>query len=114
MNMPFWLLMLGVVGAMGIVVSKVWLLAFNRYEDWRVRRNRETLRGVGLTPEQYMATLSPLDYQDYAEGVTQFWARRQWPERRNAILNRIGKALGPTAARDIRELKSLADRRDRY
>jgi hypothetical protein len=107
MEMPLWLQAMAATCAVVILVHRLAPSAFEAYEAWRTGRNRAALRAAGLTPEQYVSTISPTDYQSYAEAVTTFWPRRTRRARRDATLDRIGRALGPMAAREIRELKSV-------
>ena len=109
-EMPAWLQGLACVCGLSIVIAGIWPHFFRIYEDRRVARNRSRLAEIGLTPEQYMATMSPTDYQSYAEAVLHFWPRRDRHERRDAMFDRLGQRLGPRAAADIRAAKSLANR----
>ena len=111
-DMPIWMQLLVIVVGLSVVADRLWPKVFAALEQRRVARNRAELARHGLTPEQYMATLSPTDYQSYAEAVFTFWPRHTRRQRREATLDRVGTALGPTAARDIRELKAIANRRD--
>jgi hypothetical protein len=114
MDMPLWLQAIAVACVVAILVDRLGPLVFEAYEARRVVRNRAELRAAGLTPEQYVATISPSEYQSYAEAVVKFWPRRTRQDRRDAALDRIGAALGPTAAKDIRDLKAIARRLDHF
>ncbi len=109
-DMPTWLQLLAVLCVLAIIVERNWRDLWRRYEDLRVRRNRARLAEAGLTPDGYMATINPTDYQSYAEAVMKFWPRRDRHSQRDSTLDRIGKSLGPSAAADVRALKDAADR----
>lgn len=97
---------------LAFLVERNWRQVWSLWEARRVARNRQLLAQVGITPEEYMSTINPADYQSYAEAVNKFWPRRDDVARRNASLDRINRALGPSADEDIRKLRYLADRLD--
>lgn len=109
-DMPTWIQYLAAVCGVALVIQRLGPQAFRIYEARRVTRNRALLAKAGLTREQYMATIGPTNYQDYAEAVMQFWPRRDRHERRDAMFDRVGKDLGPLAAAEIRAAKEVADR----
>lgn len=109
-EIPSWLQGSGLLCVMLMAVKSAWPIASRAIEQRRVERNRASLAQAGLTPEQYMATISPTDYQSYSEAVQMFWPRRDRSERRDATLDRLGHALGPLAQADIRTAKEVANR----
>ena len=109
-DMPIWLQLIAVVIGLTIIANHFWPDIVAVLEQRRVARNRAELATHGLTPERYMATISPADYQSYAEAVFKFWPKRTRKQRRDTTFDRIGAALDPTAAKDIRELKASANR----
>lgn len=111
-EMPSWLLMLTLAVVIAYAADRLWPTVFGAYEHRRVARNRADLAAAGLTPARYMATISPTDYQGYAEAVQQFWPRRTRQARRDATLDRIGAAVGPLAAKEVRDLKASAHQLD--
>lgn len=110
---PVWIQVLAVIGAVTIAVLDFFPVLRRALDDYRVSRNRAHLmKSTGLTPARYIATISPLDYQSYAEAVYKFWPRRDRHERRDAMLDQIGKIVGPTGAKNVSDLKATADRLD--
>lgn len=109
-EMPIWLQGLAVVCGLMLVAGRVWPKVFRVYEDRRVARNRSRLAKLGLTPEQYLATISPADFQVYAEAVMEFWPRRDRHARRDAMFDRLQDRLGPEAGAEVQAAKSLANR----
>lgn len=89
-DMPLWLQIMAAAVAIAIAAERLWPTVFAALERRRVARNRSELAAHGLTPENYMASVSPTDYQGYAEAVRRFWPTRTRQERLEAALKRIG------------------------
>ncbi len=92
-NMPIWLQYLGLTCVVAMVLKQLWPALFAQYEARRVAKNRASLTVAGLTPERYMATLNPTDYQLYAEAVFNFWPRRHQLDRQDSLLDNIARTV---------------------
>lgn len=105
-EMPTWLVWFAAALAFALVLERGVPKLVRALDQRRVDRNRRTLAEKGLTPEQYMATIDPTNYQAYGEAIAKFWVRRDRHERRDAFVGSLAKALSPAGAREARELNS--------